>query len=644
MNNDKKFFHGDMITGSQTFFQKINMASQSIIDFLRLAVIIYFISFILFCIPVSSYSSLEIDNGFGQKTIKDLIFYGQAKIRYSIGMNDIIYDNNGEKIPIKIHKFLANAQTNEFVNMQLAKFMNYLLLSLYISIGFFVIFFILAKLRGKLLGATKFERGGAIDNHKNIAKMIKKGKKISSPTLCGLPYPDRAETQGTLILGAQGTGKTQALLPLVMQLIEKGHKVIIYDKLCAFTELFYTPGRDIILNPLDNRSAHWSPFAELKDLSDFRAISAGMIPESTGTQDPFWQKAAQTIFATTLKRCLEKNQTSPQFLADLLLTKNLEFVAQYLENSDASNLIDPKNDKTALSVRATITTYLSCLRLFQDAPDNKYFSVFDWVTNGQAGILFLTSQPKQHELLKPTISTYINIMMMAIQSLPRDINRRIWFIGDEIASLQRIPELVKGLQEVRQYGGAIVLGLQIFSALEEIYGQKGAETISGLCQNRVMFGVPDYKTAIWCSQQIGSHEITRKNESLQISPGTLQRGVTVTEQRITEKIVMPEEFQTLKPNNGYVKMATMPYTKFSQKITKLPLVADGFQPNINALKIAIDAIDNIETQTTITPDTAQPDNTQPNTAQPDNTQPDTAQPDNTQPETGQPDTKISNNI
>lgn len=56
----------------------------------------------------------------------------------------------------------------------------------------------------------------------------------------------------------------------------------------TFTSRFYNKDKDIILNPLDDRSPYWSIFNEAKNTIDFETIATALIPD-TGS-DPFFHK------------------------------------------------------------------------------------------------------------------------------------------------------------------------------------------------------------------------------------------------------------------------------------------------------------------------------------------------------------------
>ena len=54
-------------------------------------------------------------------------------------------------------------------------------------------------------------------------------------------------------------------------------------------------------------------------------------------------------------------------------------------------------------------------------------------------------------------------------------------IRDELPMLHRVPSLQPCLAESRQFGGCFAPGVQMVSALRDLYGRNGAETVSGPC-------------------------------------------------------------------------------------------------------------------------------------------------------------------
>ncbi len=180
-------------------------------------------------------------------------------------------------------------------------------------------------------------------------------------------------------------------------------------------------------------------------------------------------------------------------------------------------------------------------RLKRIVPDSgKPFSIRDWISkkDGQedgakdsGGFLFLTSRGDQHASLRGLISTWLEIAVNALLSLEQDGGRRVWVILDELPTLHQVPSLQPGLAESRQFGGCFVLGIQVSSALRDLYGRNGAETISGLCGTRVVLAAPDRDTAQWSADSLGGAEVEEISEAFSYGANTIRDGVSLTPRR-----------------------------------------------------------------------------------------------------------------
>jgi type IV secretory pathway TraG/TraD family ATPase VirD4 len=107
--------------------------------------------------------------------------------------------------------------------------------------------------------------------------------------------------------------------------------------------------------------------------------------------------------------------------------------------------------------------------------------------NNKGGWLFITARADQRQSLTPLISAWMDIAINALMVLPEDYTRRLWFILDELAALQNLPSLQRGLAEGRKYGGCFLAGFQSKPQLEEIYGRSAAETMLDLFNTKIFF-------------------------------------------------------------------------------------------------------------------------------------------------------------
>ena len=452
-------------------------------------------------------------------------------------------------------------------------------------IGGIIVIGALVALRtmGRGLRRGRRLRGGELVHARELARrsmtllravlLLRRRPEAEPYDIAGIPWPDGAETRHTIVSGTTGSGKTVLIADLVEQIRARGERCVVYDKMGSYTETFFDSSRDVLLNPLDARAPRWSPFLEARTARDFDTMAAALIPRQKDAADPFWITAARQLFSHGAAVLWKRGETRNRVLVDHLLKTELSALAEAMEGTVAQSIVDPANSKTALSVRAMLTANIGAMDLLAD--EGAPFSVRKWIEGEGKGFLFLTSRGDQHASLRGLISTWLEIAVNALLSLPREDGRRIWVILDELPTLHQLPSLRPGLAESRQFGGCFVLGVQVFSALRDLYGRDGAETISGLCGTRVVLAATDRDTAEWSAESLGRAEVESLSEG--VSYDTPRDGVTLSARRDLRSLVLPAEVSRLENLSGYVKFpGAWPVARIRLKYTARPAVAERF--------------------------------------------------------------------
>ena len=442
------------------------------------------------------------------------------------------------------------------------------------------------RLLGRRLGRGRRLRGGELATAGELKRrtlplrrtmMLRlRGPEAAPCTVAGIPWPKGAERLHTIVSGTTGSGKTVLISDLVEQIRARGERCVIYDKMGSYTETFFDPRQDVLLNPLDGRAPRWSPFLEARTARDFDTMANALIPRQKDAADPFWITAARQLFSRGAAVLWQRGESRNRVLVDLLLKTELSELADAMEATVAQSIVDPANPKTALSVRAMLTANIGAMEVLPD--EGEPFSIRKWVGREEGGgFLFLTSRGDQHASLRGLISTWLEIAVNALLSLPRDDGRRVWVILDELPTLHQLPSLKPGLAESRQYGGCFVLGVQVFSALRDLYGRDGATTISGLCGTRVVLAAPDKDTSEWSAASLGNVEVETLSEG--VSYETPHSGVTLSTRREERPLVLPSEVSRLENLSGYLKFpGPSPVARIRLKYRKRDIVAARFVP------------------------------------------------------------------
>ncbi|MXY42304.1 MAG: type IV secretion system DNA-binding domain-containing protein [Rhodospirillaceae bacterium] len=434
------------------------------------------------------------------------------------------------------------------------------------------------RLRGAELVSARELRRRVQPPHLRVLSRMPGGRRLRPWAIAGIPYPERTETQHTIVSGTTGSGKTVLISDLVAQIRARGERCVIYDKMGSYTRSFFDKDRDVLMNPLDARAPRWSPFLEARSPRDFDMMAAALIPQQKDTVDPFWVTAARQLFSNGAGVLRQKGITENRVLVDHLLKTDLTALAEAMEGTVAQSIVDPENPKTALSVRAMLTANLAAFEFLPD--EGAPFSIREWVSDeDRQGFLFLTSRGDQHASLRGLISTWLEIAVNAMLSLAQDDGRRIWVILDELPTLHQVPSLQPGLAESRQFGGCFVLGVQVASALRDLYGRNGAETISGLCGTRVVLAAPDRDTAQWSADSLGRSEVEEVTEGYSYGANTIRDGVSLTPRREIRALALASEIMRLPNLEGYLKFpGPFPVASIRLTYTARPKAAERFVP------------------------------------------------------------------
>ena len=574
----------DTVRGGQTVFHGLRMWSQLVtVGVMTIAVLVVSVPVFMLWRTTPTYDGYAA----GMLTLAEI----KLAIGYQADAGQEVRLENGDTVVTTITDIAAHGPWHAARDGVLETVISGAWLGGKIGLGLIIGMLGWFRYRGHRLKQKKRLRGAELVSARELSRRVHPLKvralhrlagAPASYRIAGVPYPERTETQHTIVSGTTGSGKTVLISDLVQQIRQRGDRCVIYDKMGSYTQAFFDPERDVLLNPLDARAPRWSPFFEARSPRDFDTMAAALIPQQRDTVDPFWVTAARQLFSNGAGVLWEKGERDNRVLVEHLLKTNLVALAEAMEGTVAQSIVDPENPKTALSVRAMLTAHLGAMEILPDT--GKPFSIREWISRDvQDSCLFLTSRGDQHASLRGLISTWLEIAVNALLSLDRDDDRRIWVILDELPTLHQVPSLQPGLAESRQFGGCFVLGVQVASALRDLYGRNGAETISGLCGTRVVFAAPDRDTAQWSADSLGRSEIEEVSEGVSYGADPYRDGVTLTPRRELQSLALPSEITRLPNLTGYLKLpGPFPVARIELEYVKRPKTAPRFVPRTQA--------------------------------------------------------------
>ena len=358
--------------------------------------------------------------------------------------------------------------------------------------------------------------------------------------------PRAIESSHFLIMGDSGTGKSALIRQLLQQLDQRGETAIVYDPALEYTAQFFTPERgDVILNPLDGRSPYWSPGDEWRHEAETLTLATSLFPDRHH-DNAFFTEGPRRIFAHLLTL-----RPTPEDLA-YWLSHGGE-IDKRVKGTAYAAMIDRQAPAQRSGVLASLNMVADTLKLLPVERETTHrWRAAAWST-ARTGWLFLTSTPETRPRLVPLTSLWLDTLVLRLMNQGQPHPRRTWFVLDELASLQRLPQLHTVITENRKSNNPVILGFQGRSQLETRYGHD-AETILSQPATKIFLRTSEPRAAKWIADTIGEVEIERLRESRSNGRGGQQ---SYGLERQVEPLVMASEISGLAALTGYLKMGNL---------------------------------------------------------------------------------------
>ena len=558
-------FSDTFTQGGQTQIHKFHMIRQVIGTTSKAGLFIFVITFFLFMCIKHSWQDFWF-----------LLCYFKAFVRVEYlsfcpkGFLDeswIVYVN-GQVHTVSDYYLMHNEAYINLKNIISLSVFRYLVYSLLVSgVGLAVVSWFWIKM-GRKKQATKILSGFECVLPKALIKLVRKAG--ASPYTVGtVPIPKNAEFQHMMVTGTTGAGKSNMIHQLLQQIREQGDQAIVVDTTGGIFARFYDARTDLVLNPLDIRSAKWNLWDEVTNDYVLDEIAEAMIPD-TKSMDSFWITGARQLLVESIRYLRNEKNHSYENLIEMTLSISLKELQERLVGTTVSALLDPAIDKTALSVRASLANHLKVIKDLEDT--NEGISLLNFMKEDHKQWLFLSCQPDQRSYVKPLFSTWISLIIKGMMARSENNGARTWIIIDELASLNRLPSLMLGLAEIRKYGGCFVLGFQDISQLEDIYGHSASKTLSNLTGTKVLFRAVDTEVATRVARYLGEHEKEEASESISFGAHQMRDGVNLSHQKQTKPVVNASQIMQLKDLEAYLKFpGNFPVSKIDFSYLKLPV-------------------------------------------------------------------------
>ncbi|WP_260741104.1 type IV secretion system DNA-binding domain-containing protein [Tunturiibacter lichenicola] len=356
--------------------------------------------------------------------------------------------------------------------------------------------------------------------------------------------PRRLESSHIELIGDTGSGKSTAIRQILRQVQRRGETAIVYDPAMDFVGEFYDFSRgDLILNPLDARCPCWRIDQEIVRDETAATIAAAFIPDKEYEKE-FFTHTPRRLLAAMLQRRMPAHfllrwMSDPEALADIV------------KGTPLAAMIDPTAPAQRVGVLSSLNLAADSFELLPEGGNGRQdFATADWIKERKRWV-FLTSQSDYREKILPLHSAWLDLFILRMQGPCDDrYAKPVWFVLDELASLNKLPQLHAAVTENRKHGNPVVLGFQGRSQLEKRYGQD-AETMLSQPATKVFLRTSEPRAAKWISDAIGEIEVERLKESR--SMGLIGSKKSYAMEIATKPLIMPSEISGLESLHGFIK-------------------------------------------------------------------------------------------
>ena len=331
-----------------------------------------------------------------------------------------------------------------------------------------------------------------------------------------------------------------------------------------------------LINPLDpnGNTARTNPLSYISTHSSLRItgiqrIATTLFPEVPGT-DPFWTAGGRGMFLGLALYVLE-TPSLPQTLGEVFrqsMASDAEGFSAHWKRviGGRQNGRFPLSDTcvraiadimdlapvTASSIRKTFTSRMD---LFANPLIDAATSAndFDWRDLRKKPMsVYFGIQPGDLHLLRPLLNLFLEqAISLQTEELPEhnpQLKHQVLMLLDEMTAPGKIPILAQAISYLPGYNVRLLLVIQAYSQLREVYGANAADTMMKSLAARVLYAPKDYAEANEISQELGNTTVRVRSLSqprLTFFAGKGQRhgNVSVSEQK--RPLLLPQEIKAL---------------------------------------------------------------------------------------------------
>jgi len=341
-----------------------------------------------------------------------------------------------------------------------------------------------------------------------------------------------------------------------------------------------TLGPVYLVNPLDpdGNTACCNPLAYVPSdpnlrISGIQRIAATLFPEIPGT-DPFWTAGGRALFLGLTLYVLE-TPSLPPTLGEVLrqgMASDAEGFGEHWKrilsgrqrgkcplSAECVRAISDVMDLAPVTASSIRKTFTSRLDLFAnpliDAATSR--NDFDWRDLRKRPMsIYIGIQPGDLALLRPLLNLFIEqAIALQTEELPEhnpELTQQVLMLLDEATAPGRVTILAQAISYAPGYNVRLLLVIQAFSQLRDVYGPNQADTMMKSLAARVLYAPKDFAEANEISQELGNttmrvRSLSEPRMTLFARQGARSGNVSYSEQR--RPLLLPQEVKELGRNH-----------------------------------------------------------------------------------------------
>lgn len=387
-------------------------------------------------------------------------------------------------------------------------------------------------------------------------------------TSCKVPIDDKLFSKHLFLLGNIGTGKTNAISQIILQVKSKMTEddvMVIFDTKGDYFNSFYTEGDIVISNDTESftdEGNYWNIFSEITIDQNLRSIKENSLEIANNlfadkiknTNQPFFPQAAKDIFATFLRLCAEDETATD--------SNNNGNLVDYLENSTREELLEYFTERGQNRISSYISKEASSQadgvlsELYQllseifvgDFRNEGTLSIRELIRQKGGKTIFVEYDITIGSVLAPIYRLLFDLAIKEAMGKKRS-KGNVWFVIDEFSLIPNLLHIDSGINFGRSQGLKFIIGAQNIPQIYKAYGEHAAESLLSGLSTSISFRIDDKRSRDFIQNRYGE-ELKKLiyKKAAQVSQGQ------IAEEIRREKVINDWDISNLKVGETIIGM------------------------------------------------------------------------------------------